>query len=74
MAMPWPPPMQAEPTAYLPPRRLLGKKRVQNAKQLHTSSAYLVYHITANDRATWAHEPGEQWYVHQMLQEDVQWR
>lgn len=28
MAMPWPPPMQAEPTAYLPPRRLSEAKPI----------------------------------------------
>jgi len=29
-AIPWPPPMQAEPTAYFPPRRLYRKSNSEN--------------------------------------------
>lgn len=42
MAMPWPPPMHAEPTAYLPPRRL-AKTKFIISKPLNVQTSPLIY-------------------------------
>lgn len=52
MAMPWPPPMQAEPTAYLPPRRLLK----QTAKIIQSNlmnRELLLYTARIGDLSSW---------------------
>lgn len=69
-AMPCPPPIQAEPTAYLPPRRLKTKNKIWQKYYLNYTLSALVgipVWLYMGVGSTWAHEPNVQWFWSQRL-------